>query len=70
VIKNLGQMGGINSPIIWFYPLNTLEILLVFEKLDKIYIKKLVILPQFLGKNRAVSYFKPKHAVNALFLKT
>jgi len=36
--------------------LNNLEILLVIEKLDKIYQKKLVILPKFLGENRAVSY--------------
>jgi len=41
----------------------------VFKNLDKIY-KKMIILLQFLGKYRALSYFKPKHAVNALSLKT
>jgi len=48
-----------------------LEILLVFKKLE-VFEKfdKLVILPQFLGQNWAVSYFKLKHAVNVLFLKT
>jgi len=41
--KNLGwmHMGRITAKIIWLHPLNNIEILLVFRKLDKY--KKLVI---------------------------
>jgi len=41
--------------IIWLHPLNNLEILLVIEKLDKIY-QKIGHFAPILDKNRAVSY--------------
>jgi len=43
-------MPGIIPPKIWLHPLNNLEILLIIEKLNKIYKKKLVILPNFWAK--------------------
>jgi len=47
--------GRDKPPNNWLHLVNNLEILLIIKKLDRI-IKKLVILLQFLGKNRAVSY--------------
>jgi len=50
---NLGWVGDKFPQIIWLHPLNDLEVL-VIKNLEKNY-QKLVILPQFLGKNKIVS---------------